>query len=99
MSVKTTVKRTLCIQLEDVHNSSALLCNLKGQGIGQNNFAAENGNHKQAMRHLPAPWMKELDSSLSTSDTKSPKRGGILGYGSHEKQVWIVVQKSGSSKS
>ncbi|XP_057813894.2 regulator of nonsense transcripts UPF3 isoform X1 [Cryptomeria japonica] len=74
----------------------------KGQGIGRNNFAGENdncsqaGNYRQAMRRLPASGMKELDSSLSVSDTKSPKRGGILGYGSHEKQVWVAVQKSGS---
>ncbi|KAH9330454.1 hypothetical protein KI387_002562, partial [Taxus chinensis] len=56
----------------------------KGQGSGRNNIAGENGHYRQVMRRLPASGMKELDGSSNVSDTKSPKRAGILGYGSHE---------------
>lgn len=56
----------------------------------------ENGNHRQIMRRPLQLGIKESDSSLSAPETKSSKRGGASGYGNHEKQVWVAVQKSGS---
>jgi hypothetical protein len=56
----------------------------------------ENGNHRQIMRRPLQLGIKELDSSLNAPESKSSKRGGASGYGNHEKQVWVAVQKSGS---
>uniref|UniRef100_A0A0D6QUD6 UPF3 domain-containing protein n=1 Tax=Araucaria cunninghamii TaxID=56994 RepID=A0A0D6QUD6_ARACU len=68
----------------------------KTHGSVHNILAGDNGNHRQVMRRPSASVMKELDGSLNVSETKSPRRGGILGHGSQEKQVWVAVQKSGS---
>lgn len=56
----------------------------------------ENGNPRQIMRRPLPLGLKELDSSLNAPESKSSKRGGASGYGNHEKQVWVAVQKSGS---
>ncbi|XP_077231617.1 smg-4/UPF3 family protein isoform X5 [Tasmannia lanceolata] len=52
------------------------------------------GSHKHVGRRGLVHGLKEVDGPLSLSEGKSSKRGGAIGYGSHEKQVW--VQKSGS---
>lgn len=56
----------------------------------------ENGTHRQILRRPLQLGIKESDSSLGATETKSSKRGGASGYGNHEKQVWVAVQKSGS---
>ncbi|KAJ6798352.1 regulator of nonsense transcripts UPF3-like [Iris pallida] len=54
----------------------------------------ENGSHRHVGRRTTAHGMKDVDGSMNFVEGKPPKRGGSVGYGPHEKQVW--VQKSGS---
>lgn len=53
----------------------------------------ENGSYRHVGRRGMAHGMKEVDSSMNFLEGKPSKRGGSVGYGPHEKQVW--VQKSG----
>lgn len=67
------------------------------QGNGRMILAtAENGNHRQLLRRPAAPAAREVDGALALGESKPAKRGGAVGYGSQEKQVWVAVQKSGS---
>lgn len=67
------------------------------QGNGRMILAtAENGNHRQLLRRPSAPTTREVDGALALGESKPAKRGGTVGYGSQEKQVWVAVQKSGS---
>eukprot|EP01018_Ginkgo_biloba_P023880 Gb_30577 [translate_table: standard] len=70
----------------------------KSQGSGRTILVTgENGNHRQVMRRASALGTKDLDGPLIVPETKPSKRGGGSGYGGHEKQVWVAVQKSGSA--
>ncbi|KAJ6816379.1 regulator of nonsense transcripts UPF3-like [Iris pallida] len=53
----------------------------------------ENGSHRHVGRRGMTHGMKDADGSTNHLEGKSSKRGGSVGYGPHEKQVW--VQKSG----
>ncbi|XP_077249722.1 regulator of nonsense transcripts UPF3-like isoform X2 [Tasmannia lanceolata] len=77
-----------------IHNSWGAEIKILGNGRSALSLV-ENGSHKHVGRRgLVLHGLKEVDGSLNISEGKSSKRGGVTGYGSHEKQVW--VQKSGS---
>ncbi|KAK1311447.1 Regulator of nonsense transcripts UPF3 [Acorus calamus] len=70
---------------------------VKGLAGGRSTHSSvENGSqsHRHIGRRGSTHGYKDADVSLSQSEGKSLKKGGAIGYGSHEKQVW--VQKSGS---
>ncbi|XP_058090135.1 regulator of nonsense transcripts UPF3-like isoform X3 [Magnolia sinica] len=65
---------------------------IKNIGSGRSIISSmENGSHRHGGRRGSAHGLKEVDN---LSEGKLSKRGGAIGYGSYEKQVW--VQKSGS---
>ncbi|KAK9095907.1 hypothetical protein Sjap_021404 [Stephania japonica] len=67
---------------------------IKSHGNSRVNFSSvENGSHRHSRRG-PSHGGKDVDSFLIPVEGKPSKRGGAIGHGSHEKQVW--VQKSGS---
>ncbi|XP_041010281.1 regulator of nonsense transcripts UPF3-like isoform X1 [Juglans microcarpa x Juglans regia] len=54
----------------------------------------ENGSHKHFGRRGPAHGVKDVDGSSTMSEGKLSRKG--TSYNSHEKQVWIQKQSSGS---
>ncbi|OWM84867.1 hypothetical protein CDL15_Pgr027654 [Punica granatum] len=57
---------------------------------------SSEGFHKPVGRRGQSQGGKDLDGSPISTEGKPSKRGGALGYGSHEKQVWVQKSSSGS---
>ncbi|KAK4788842.1 hypothetical protein SAY86_020161 [Trapa natans] len=55
----------------------------------------ENGFHKPVNRRGQPQGGKDLDGSPISVDGKPPKRAGVPGYGSYEKQMWVQKSSSG----
>ncbi|KAG9130636.1 hypothetical protein Leryth_011883 [Lithospermum erythrorhizon] len=64
-------------------------------GSGRNsNSSVDNGSYKHSTRRGSVNNFKDAEASVA--DGKPLKRGGSLGYGSNEKQVWMQKSSSGS---
>ncbi|XP_077231613.1 smg-4/UPF3 family protein isoform X2 [Tasmannia lanceolata] len=65
--------------------SASRSAEIKTLGSGRSSLPlVENGSHKHVGRRGLVHGLKEVDGPLSLSEGKSSKRGGAIGYGSHE---------------
>jgi len=95
MKLKSETSNQVELKSETVMASGGV--DFEAQGNGRTILAtAENGNHRQLLRRPSAPATREVDGASVLGESKPAKRGGVVGYGSQEKQVWVAVQKSGS---